>query len=153
MAKITKNVAELSKMIVHYCSFRPYLLFLYHKTKTNMKRLHFSSLLRKHCEVSRLYLHHDLTLTQLAEAIGTNRTYLSAYFAQKGITFNIYINRLRIQHFERLYNKAVANYQPISAKQLSCTCGFRSYVTFSEAFKAIKGQNYSEWRKKMSSRP
>ena len=73
-----------------------------------MKRLHFSSLLRKHCEVSRLYLHHDLTLTQLAEAIGTNRTYLSAYFAQKGITFNIYINRLRIQHFERLYNKAVA---------------------------------------------
>jgi YesN/AraC family two-component response regulator len=113
-----------------------------------MNRLYFSSLLRKHCEGSRLYLNHDLTLTQLAEAIGTNRTYLSAYFAQKGITFNIYINRLRIQHFERLYNKAVANYQPISAKQLSCTCGFRSYVTFSEAFKAIKGQNYSEWRKR-----
>ena len=118
-----------------------------------MKRLHFSSFLRKPCEVSRLYLHHDLTLTQLAEAIGTNRTYLSAYFAQKGITFNIYINRLRIQYFERLYYKAVANYQPISAKQLSSACGFRSYVTFSEAFKTIKGQNYSEWRKKMSTQP
>ena len=92
------------------------LVIFVSQNQTNMNRLYFSSLLRKHCEGSRLYLNHDLTLTQLAEAIGTNRTYLSAYFAQKGITFNIYINRLRIQHFERLYNKAVANYQPISAK-------------------------------------
>ena len=67
------------------------------------------TLLKKHCENKRLYLQNDLTLAQLAGAIGTNRTYLSQHFAQQGITYNAYINGLRIRHFVRLYEKALAD--------------------------------------------
>lgn len=64
-----------------------------------------ATLLEKHCENKQLYLQNDLTLAQLANAIGTNRTYLSQHFAQQGITYNAYINGLRVRHFIRLYER------------------------------------------------
>ena len=36
-------------------------------------------LLAEHCVATQLYLQHDLTLQQLAQAVGTNRSYLSQY--------------------------------------------------------------------------
>ena len=103
------------------------------------------SMLQKHCEKPHLYLQHDLTLSQLAEKIGTNRTYLGQYFTQQGITYNAYINGLRVAHFERLYEVAVTTMRPFTALQLANESGFRSYSTFSSAFKQIKGQTVSEW--------
>ena len=63
--------------------------------------------LEEHCKNNQLYLQHDLTLKQLSTIIGTNRTYLSAYFAQQ--------------------------------------CGFRSYSTFSAAFKRYTGTTVTAW--------
>ena len=103
------------------------------------------TLLQMHCEKPRLYLKHDLTLSQLAEKIGTNRTYLSQYFTQQNITYNTYINGLRIAQFERLYQVAVTTLRNFTAQQLAHESGFRSYSTFSAAFKQIKGQTVSEW--------
>ena len=104
-------------------------------------------LLDKHCEASHLYLQHDLTLQQLATAIGTNRTYLSAYFAQQGITYNAYINRLRVDHFMRLYRESVKANRPATAVQLSQKSGFRSYSTFATAFKFFNGLTVAAWTK------
>ena len=59
-------------------------------------------LLRKHCEEAQLYLQRDLSLKTLAQACHTNRTYLGLYFASQGITYYIYINKLRIDHFQSL---------------------------------------------------
>ena len=59
------------------------------------------------CEARQLYLQHDLTLQQLAAALGTNRTYLGNYFVQQGYTYNTYINNLRIKHFKQLYRESV----------------------------------------------
>lgn len=103
------------------------------------------SLLKKHCENKQLYLQNDLTLAQLAGVIGTNRTYLSQHFAQKGITYNAYINGLRIRHFVRLYEKAVADGRAFTAQQLSSESGYRSYSTFSSTFKQIMGTTVTEW--------
>lgn len=103
------------------------------------------SLLHKYCERRQLYLQHDLTLTQLCEKIGTNRTYLSLYFSQQNITYNAYVNGLRINHFERLYREAMASLRSITAQQLAYDSGFKSYSTFSAAFKQIKGQTVTEW--------
>ena len=83
----------------------------------------------------------------MAEAIGTNRTYLSAYFAQQGITYNAYINRLRIVHFEQLYREAVSNARAVTAQQLAHECGFSSYSTFATAFKLVNGQTVAAWMK------
>ena len=103
------------------------------------------AMLQTQCEATQLYLQHDLTLAQLGETIGTNRTYLSQYFAQQGITYNAYVNRLRIAHFERLYRENVAAQRSFTAQQLARECGFRSYSTFAAAFKLFNGQTVTSW--------
>jgi AraC-like DNA-binding protein len=82
---------------------------------------------------------------QLASAIGTNRTYLGQYFSNQGITYNAYINDLRIQHFISLYREAVATQQTFTAQQLASKSGYRSYSTFSLAFKQRMGQSVTVW--------
>ena len=103
------------------------------------------TLLKKHCEDGQLYLQSDLTLAQLAQAIGTNRYYLSQHFAQQGITYNAYINGLRIRHFVYLYHKAVADQRIFTAQQLAFESGFHSYSTFSATFKQTMGTTVTAW--------
>ena len=102
-------------------------------------------LLKKHCENKHLYLQHDLSLTQLAQTIGTNHYYLSQYFTRQGLTYNAYINGLRIRHFIRLYEKAVAEKRAFTAQQLAFESGYRSYSTFSAAFKQYTGKTVTSW--------
>ena len=102
-------------------------------------------LLKQHCEDTQLYLQHDISVSQLANLIGTNRLYLSQHFSSLGMTYNSYINGLRIQYFINLYHEAVANHQPIMVQQLAFKSGFRSYNTFNVAFKKIMGMNTTEW--------
>ena len=103
--------------------------------------------LEAYCEVRQLYLQHDITLQQLASAIGTNRTYLGNYFAQQDTTYNAYINRLRIKHFMRLYRESVGSDSSVTATELAKQSGFRSYTTFSMAFKQFNGQTVAAWMK------
>ena len=102
-------------------------------------------LLQQHCIDTRLYLQHDLTISQLAQAVGTNRYYLSQYFSRQGMTYNTYINTLRINHFVCLYRKALADQRHVTAKQLASDSGYRSYTTFSAVFKQLKGQTVTAW--------
>lgn len=102
-------------------------------------------MLQQHCIATQLYLQHDLTAVQLARATGTNRFYLSKYFARCNTTYNAYINDLRIRHFVALYHEAVAARQPITAQQLANQSGYRSYSTFSLAFKQRMGQSVTAW--------
>lgn len=102
-------------------------------------------LLKKQCEDGQLYLEHDLSLAQLAQTIGTNRYYLSQYFAQQGMTYNTYINNLRIRHFTSLYHKAVEEGRSFTAKQLAFESGYYSYSTFSAVFKQHTGKTVTAW--------
>ena len=103
------------------------------------------STLKQYCEEPQLYLQHDISVAQLAKQIGTNRSYLSRYFALQGITYNAYINGLRIQHFVKLYHETTAAHQSASTKQLAYQSGFRSYSTFNAAFKQNMGMTAGEW--------
>jgi AraC-like DNA-binding protein len=109
--------------------------------------LNIGSLLEQHCEATQLYLQHELTLQQLATTIGTNRTYLSQYFAQQNITYNSYINRLRIQHFMRSYRDSITTLRPATATEQAQQSGFRSYSTFAAAFKQFNDQTVAAWMK------
>ncbi len=104
-----------------------------------------TSLLQQHCAEGLFYLRHDASLTQLAKLMGTNTTYLSKYFAQQGLTYNTYINNLRIEHFEHLYREAISSHLSPTATELARQCGFRSYKAFSTAFKQQRGQTVSVW--------
>lgn len=101
--------------------------------------------LKKYCEDTLLFLQYDLTLAQLSQAIGTNRYYLSQYFSRQGLTYNAYINGLRVEHFIRLYHEAVASQRVFTANQLSAESGFHSYSTFSAAFKQKMGKTVTAW--------
>ena len=102
-------------------------------------------LLQKYCIDTQLYLQHDLTVYQLAQAIGVNRLYLSQYFSSQGMSYNAYINDLRIHHFVRLYREAVASGNTFTAQQLAHDCGYQSYSTFGLAFKQRMGQTVTAW--------
>ena len=112
---------------------------------TNIDLAQIEQLLTKLCVETQLYLQHDLTLQQLAQTIGTNRFYLSQYFSRQGITYNTYINNLRITHFISRYQELSAAGQTIIAQQLAKDSGYRSYSTFSLAFKQRTGQSVTVW--------
>ena len=111
---------------------------------------YFRQLLQQHCIDTRLYLQHDLTLIQLAKTIGTNRLYLSQYFSQQGITYNTYINNLRVNHFITLYREAVATQRHFTAQQLAGESGYRSYSTFGIAFKQRMGMTVTAWMREIA---
>ena len=104
-------------------------------------------LLQKYCIDTQLYLQHDLTLPQLAKAIGTNRFYLSQYFSSKEMNYNTYINDLRINHFVSLYREAVATHHSFTIQEMANDSGYRSYSTFNLAFKQRMGQTVNAWAK------
>ena len=104
-------------------------------------------LLQKYCIDTQLYLQHDLTLPQLAKAIGTNRNYLSQYFSSKEMNYNTYINDLRVNHFVSLYREAVATQRSFTIQELANDSGYRSYSTFNLAFKQRMGHAVNAWAK------
>ena len=108
---------------------------------------YIAPLLQKYCVDTHLYLQHDLTVIQLAKAIGTNRFYLSQYFSKQGTTYNAYINDLRVNHFISLYHEAVGSKRSITAQQLAQESGFRSYSTFCRVIKGKTGKSVSAWMK------
>ena len=105
------------------------------------------TLLQQHCIDTRLYLQHDLTISQLAQAIGTNRTYLSQYFSSQGLTYNAYINDLRINHFVSLYRENVAAQRSFTVYQLVKESGYSSYSTFCGIIKRKTGLSVTAWMK------
>jgi AraC-like DNA-binding protein len=109
-----------------------------------------SLLLQRHCIDTQLYLQHDLTIHQLATAVGTNRYYLSQYFSRQGTTYNAYINELRIDHFISLYHHAVAAKEHFTVRSLAKNSGYRNYTTFSRSFNQRMGKNVTAWMQESS---
>ena len=105
-----------------------------------------ASLLQQHCVDTQLYLQHNLNISQLAQALGTNRTYLRLYFVHQDTNYNAYINDLRIRHFVRLYSEAVADQRFFTVQELATQSGYRSYNTFALAFKQRMGKSVTEWK-------
>ena len=104
-------------------------------------------LLFLYCEQPQLYLQHDLTLSQLAEKVGTSRETLGAWFAEHDDTYNAYINGLRIDHFVSLYREAVAAGRKPTVFEVAHDCGYRSYLSFYTAFHQRMGTSLVAWTK------
>lgn len=85
-----------------------------------------------------LYLNPDLTLAQLAKALGTNRTYMSNWLSDAcGQTFYNYINRLRI---ERESLPLMQQHPEYTIEHIAEKSGFGSVSTFRRAFLKFTGQ-------------
>lgn len=93
-------------------------------------------------EKEKPYLNPDITLSDLAACLNTNRTYLSEYLStQLETNFYDYINSLRIRHALRLI-KEHPNY---TMEHIACQSGFKSITTFRRSFKKYTGMLPSEF--------
>ncbi len=85
----------------------------------------------------KVFLNPQLSLTDLAVHIGTNRTYLSRYINQhKAIPFATYINNFRLKEAQRLFSN---NNEHQSVAEIAELCGFSSVSTFRRVFKLHYG--------------
>ena len=84
----------------------------------------------------RLYLRPDLKITDVANLLHTNRTYVSRVLKEEmGTTFADFINRQRIDHACELMQR-----QPeVSINELAHNSGFSSVSSFYRNFKLYKG--------------
>lgn len=94
--------------------------------------------LRQLMEVERLYLEPELTLSDIAQRLGTNISILSAVVnGAFGKNFNDYVNSYRVELVKsRLRDPA---YQHYSLLGVGLECGFNSKSTFNRVFKKFTG--------------
>lgn len=101
--------------------------------------------LRKECEGKKMFLEPDLTREILAKRIHINRTYITSYLISIGLTYNSYINSLRVEYAAELIKNSQ---ESPKLKDIAIKSGFKTYPTFNNAFKDIKGMKPSEFADK-----
>ncbi len=90
----------------------------------------------------KIFLNPNLKLSDIAKTIGTNRTYVSAFFNKEaGCTFYDYVNRLRIEAACDLLVNSKENLSQIAEKT-----GFNSSHSFIRVFSKMKGVSPTEFR-------
>ena len=106
-------------------------------------------LLMKVMVEGKLYLNPKLTISEVANAIGTNRTYLSNYFNNTlQTTFYDFINNFRIENASK---QLLESTQPLhSIEEVAEQSGFNSVSTFRRAFVKNTGMSPLKFRKSMS---
>ncbi len=89
----------------------------------------------------------QLTLLDLANKIGTNRTYLSEYLNKEmRTTFYDYVNNLKLEHAEHLLSLPDTEKKP-TLEEVMEQAGFNSLSTFRRAFQKRYGVSPSKYRR------
>lgn len=92
------------------------------------------------------YLHNGLSLASVSQMVGIRSRKLSAHINIKyGMTFNSWINMLRIQEVERILRDR--QYDNKTLSQIALHAGFADLAAMSNAFKKITGVSPSAFRR------
>lgn len=92
------------------------------------------------------FLQPGLTLNDIANKIGTNRTYVSGFInTTYHCTFFEFIANLRVEKIKKLLTENPDR----ELEYLSNTCGFSSSSHMSSTFKKITGETLNEFRKRI----
>lgn len=95
-------------------------------------------------EHGRLWLDQNLSLSDLARKLNTNRTYLSNYFSStRKTTFYDYVNALRI---EKESVPLISNHPEYTLEYIAQQSGFNSLSTFRRAFRKVTGHTPGHFR-------
>lgn len=101
--------------------------------------------LQEYMEKERMFLNPKLTLTEVATAIGTNRTYLSEYLNNDlDTTFYEYVNGYRIKEACAL----LSSDERRTLMEIAELSGFNSLSTFNRAFVKSIGETPARYLKK-----
>ena len=92
-------------------------------------------------ETQHLYLNPELKITDVADALGTNRNAISACINAQGCTFNQFVNDYRLRHAKQLLCQA----SDMKISTVASESGFANESSFFRTFKAATGMTPKEW--------
>lgn len=93
-----------------------------------------------------IYMHNKFNISDLARAVGTNRTYISTAINQTyGVNFSNFVNQHRLKALE----KALNHKNNHSLEELATISGFGSVDSMKRAVKLEYSMNFREWRKEL----
>ena len=96
-------------------------------------------------ESQKLYKNSELKLSDLANAVGSNRRAVSDCInSQAGCSFNQYINAFRTEHAKRI----IRQYPDRKLSDIYIESGFANETSFFRTFKALTGMTPKEWKDK-----
>jgi AraC-like DNA-binding protein len=94
----------------------------------------------------KIYLNSQLNILDVVQAIGTNRSYISAIINQQyHQNFCAFVNSYRLDELERI----MSNQHDVSNEILAERCGFGSVISLKRAVSAKTGMSISEWKKQL----
>ncbi|GGY79772.1 hypothetical protein GCM10011613_25910 [Cellvibrio zantedeschiae] len=94
------------------------------------------------------FLEPNLTLNQLADAVGASPQWLSQYINQyHQCNFFDYVNSFRVNHVQQLIRESIDTESTLL--DLALAAGFNTKSTFNSSFKKITGYTPSNWRKQV----
>lgn len=92
-------------------------------------------------ETKQLYLNKDLKVSDLAEALGTNKNAVSAFINENGSSFSQLVNDYRLEYAKNMLRQS----PDMKIATVWMEAGFASERTFFRAFKTATGMTPSEW--------
>ena len=96
-------------------------------------------------ESQKLYKNSELKLSDLANAVGSNRRAVSDCInSQVGCSFNQYVNTFRTEHAKRI----IRQYPDRKLSDIFLEAGFANETSFFRTFKALTGMTPTEYRNK-----
>lgn len=97
----------------------------------------------KFMKENRMFLKHDLTLLQAADALYVEKDVLSEYVDMKyGTSFIGYVNKLRIEYAEQF----MLEHDDVTQKEIALACGFSGASAFNTAFSKLTGATPKIWK-------
>ncbi len=93
----------------------------------------------------KFYLKSTLSITELADKLDTNRTYLSLYFSARNTSFSEYIEKLRVDHSIELMKTEPSS---TNIDIISTRSGFGSRSTYYKAFAKRYGTTPNKYRER-----
>ena len=119
-----------------------------HKTPVTGGKSYDASLLQRLTrlmENQKPFLNSDLILQDVADLLGTNRTYLTDNIkAATGQTFTQYVNTYRVEYAKEL----LLSHPDEKISAIWAESGFATESSFFRTFKAVAGTTPSEWKRK-----
>ena len=93
-------------------------------------------------EEQQLYLNSELKVQDVADALGTNRTYVSNCIKNiRGCSFSQFVNGYRVEYAKQLLRSNAG----IKLSEVWACSGFSSESSFFRAFKAVTGTTPKDW--------
>lgn len=94
------------------------------------------------------YLQARFSLKELASKLGSNEAYVSRAINQDlELSFNDFINGLRVEHAKVLINEALAKNKTLALLPIALDSGFNSKATFNRVFKQTTSTTPSQYTK------